>query len=274
MRTLEYTPISEDEYLRLEAQSPIKHEYVNGEMFAMTGGTLRHNTIAGNVARFAAHEDISRDTPCRAFINDVSSSTAPRLSISYYYPDLWSAFCARCAKPDGSELPVTVEVLPCAGCVIQLMSSATSHRSTPPSGQRIFWGRLSRPGLALEVPDAPHAPVSEELVAAQVHPRQERGAGPAAFDAGEGTGPTASISRCAFVGADASVRTAPADLNIGEALQRTGASSARKCGAIQVTGSRAANTPSLSGGGSAAARLAAHQERCRRESARNGGDEA
>ena len=69
MRTLEYTPISEDEYLRLEAESPIKHEYVNGEMFAMTGGTLRHNTIAGNMlVALRAH---LRDTPCRAFMNDV-----------------------------------------------------------------------------------------------------------------------------------------------------------------------------------------------------------
>ena len=47
--THEYTPVSEDEYLRLEAQSPIKHEYVNGELFAMTGGTLPHNVIAGNM---------------------------------------------------------------------------------------------------------------------------------------------------------------------------------------------------------------------------------
>src|SRR4029078_11358301 len=30
------TPVAEDEYLRFEAQSPIKHEYLNGELFAMT----------------------------------------------------------------------------------------------------------------------------------------------------------------------------------------------------------------------------------------------
>ena len=39
MLTHEYTPVSEDEYLGLEAQSPIKHECVNGEMFAMAGDT-------------------------------------------------------------------------------------------------------------------------------------------------------------------------------------------------------------------------------------------
>jgi len=34
-RKVEY--ISPEEYLRLEAQSPVRHEYVAGQMFAMTG---------------------------------------------------------------------------------------------------------------------------------------------------------------------------------------------------------------------------------------------
>ena len=50
MLSQEYGPISAEEYLRLEAQSPVRHEYVSGEVFAMTGGTLRHNVIARNLA--------------------------------------------------------------------------------------------------------------------------------------------------------------------------------------------------------------------------------
>jgi Uma2 family endonuclease len=46
MLTREHAPISEAEYLRLEAQSPVRHEYVNGKMFAMTGTSLRHKVIA------------------------------------------------------------------------------------------------------------------------------------------------------------------------------------------------------------------------------------
>ena len=49
MLTQEYGPISEEEYLHLEARSPVRHEYVSGEVFAMTGGTLRHNAIAINL---------------------------------------------------------------------------------------------------------------------------------------------------------------------------------------------------------------------------------
>jgi Uma2 family endonuclease len=34
------------EYLEWEEQQPIKYEYMNGQVFAMTGGTLPHNSIA------------------------------------------------------------------------------------------------------------------------------------------------------------------------------------------------------------------------------------
>jgi len=90
MQTHEYAPLSEEDYVRLEAQSPIRHEYVNGEIFAMTGGTLRHNTIALNAASlFRAH---LRTGPCRTFINDVRVRIAR--SNAYYYPDVVVA-CPR-----------------------------------------------------------------------------------------------------------------------------------------------------------------------------------
>jgi len=41
------TPV---EYLEWEEKQDIKYEYVNGEVFAMTGGTLPHNSIALNLA--------------------------------------------------------------------------------------------------------------------------------------------------------------------------------------------------------------------------------
>ena len=41
-----YTP---EEYLALEAQSDIRHEYLNGEIRVMAGGTTNHNEIITNL---------------------------------------------------------------------------------------------------------------------------------------------------------------------------------------------------------------------------------
>lgn len=44
-----YSFISPDEYLEKEAASPIKHEYFDGDVYAMAGASDAHVTIAGNV---------------------------------------------------------------------------------------------------------------------------------------------------------------------------------------------------------------------------------
>ena len=116
MLTHEYKPVSEEEYLRLEAQSPIRHEYVNGEMFAMTGGTLRHNTIALNIASVLRGH--LRSTQCRVFINDVRVRVDR--AHSYYYPDLLVS-CARGAPAiDLNAVTVDDPVL-----VMEVLSAST-----------------------------------------------------------------------------------------------------------------------------------------------------
>jgi hypothetical protein len=40
-----------EEYLELEARSQVRHEFVDGMIFAMAGGTDRHDVIVGNPPR-------------------------------------------------------------------------------------------------------------------------------------------------------------------------------------------------------------------------------
>ena len=40
-----------EEYLAFEKNSEIKHEFFDGEMFAMTGASLNHNRISRNIER-------------------------------------------------------------------------------------------------------------------------------------------------------------------------------------------------------------------------------
>ena len=38
-----------DEYLRLEDMSNVRHEYLDGEIYGMAGGTPEHGRIAANI---------------------------------------------------------------------------------------------------------------------------------------------------------------------------------------------------------------------------------
>ena len=42
--------MSAEEYLGMERDAGVKHEYVEGQMFAMSGGTLAHSQIPLNIA--------------------------------------------------------------------------------------------------------------------------------------------------------------------------------------------------------------------------------
>ena len=76
--------LSPDEYLRLEAESAVKHEYVDGEAYAIAGASDAHVTIAGNL--FALFRSHVRGTGCRAYISDMKARIDARNC--FYYPDV------------------------------------------------------------------------------------------------------------------------------------------------------------------------------------------
>lgn len=93
--SLQRPRLTPEEYLALEESSTIRHEYVDGEIYAMAGGTDDHpddhNAIALNCASILkAH---LRGSSCRAFISDVKTQL-DSLNI-YYYPDVFVTCDAR-----------------------------------------------------------------------------------------------------------------------------------------------------------------------------------
>jgi len=78
------TKMTVDEYMAFEKRATIRHEYVDGRIFAMTGATKRHNLIAGNIySILRAHVRGSR---CRAYVSDVKARVES-MNI-FYYPDV------------------------------------------------------------------------------------------------------------------------------------------------------------------------------------------
>jgi Uma2 family endonuclease len=98
-----------EEYLALEATSEEKHEYYNGEIFAMAGGTFRHAQLAENI--FASLRQHLRGKPCQPKGSDMRLATPSGL---YTYPDA-SVYCGKPELTDKqTELKnpvVIVEVL-------------------------------------------------------------------------------------------------------------------------------------------------------------------
>ncbi|MEB3311458.1 MAG: Uma2 family endonuclease [Snowella sp.] len=71
-------------YLQQEAQSTIKHEYINGKVFAMVG-TDNHNTIALNLASLIRNH--LRGTDCRVYFADLKVRLEK--PNCFYYPDVF-----------------------------------------------------------------------------------------------------------------------------------------------------------------------------------------
>jgi Uma2 family endonuclease len=61
--------LTAEEYIEREIVSDVKHEYFNGEIFAMAGATASHNDIAASLMISVGTQ--LRGTPCRPFGSDM-----------------------------------------------------------------------------------------------------------------------------------------------------------------------------------------------------------
>ena len=98
-----------DDYLAWEADQPIKHEYVDGEVFAMAGASDAHVTIALNIAM--ALRNHLRGGPCSVYISDMKLRVAQ--DHAFFYPDVFVT-CTDADRAQSlwkSEPVLVVEVL-------------------------------------------------------------------------------------------------------------------------------------------------------------------
>ncbi|MBW4466213.1 MAG: Uma2 family endonuclease [Pegethrix bostrychoides GSE-TBD4-15B] len=79
-----HSHLTPDEYLQLESNSPIKHEYIDGQVYAMAGASDAHVTVTGNL--FALLRSHVRGSGCRVYIADMKARIE---SLNrFYYPDI------------------------------------------------------------------------------------------------------------------------------------------------------------------------------------------
>lgn len=76
--------MTEAEYLAFERGSDIKHEYINGHVYAMTGASGNHNLIvASTISTLIAQ---TRGRSCSVFASDLRVRNPH--SVNYFYPDV------------------------------------------------------------------------------------------------------------------------------------------------------------------------------------------
>ena len=73
-----------EEYLRMERKSEIRHEYMDGELFAMTRASFEHNQISANIVRILGNQFLEK--PCYVFSSDMKVRI-PEIG-KYTYPDI------------------------------------------------------------------------------------------------------------------------------------------------------------------------------------------
>ncbi len=105
-----------EEYLELEQTSEIRHEYLGGQVFAMSGGSKEHNTISLNIAS-RLRSDL-RGGSCRVFMADmkVNIRVISQNKNIYYYPDV----VVSCDSDDQDRFSLNY---PCL--IIEVLSPST-----------------------------------------------------------------------------------------------------------------------------------------------------
>lgn len=82
--TRKTAPLTPEAYFEWEKANDTKHEYLNGEVFAMVGVKDSHATVAGNL--FALLHSHLKGSPCRLYMSDMKAHVAK--ANAFFYPDV------------------------------------------------------------------------------------------------------------------------------------------------------------------------------------------
>jgi len=107
-----YTP---QQYLEIDRQSDFKNEYFNGEVFAMTGASRKHNLITSNVNSSLNSQLKGRQ--CEVYVSDMRVKVSS--SGLYTYPDV----VVVCGSPLFEDNEIDTLINPTL--IIEVLSKST-----------------------------------------------------------------------------------------------------------------------------------------------------
>ena len=118
--------ITEEEYLACELISEVKHEYIDGAVYAMAGASANHGRIVANlVGKLLVHLE---NTPCEPFFSDMKVKAGK----NFFYPDV----IVDCHNEDGDAYYTTAPIL-----IVEVLSKST--RKTDKALKRLAYQAIS-----------------------------------------------------------------------------------------------------------------------------------
>ena len=111
---LEKRRMAAAEFLAWEQTQPLRHEFMRGEVFMMTGGVDRNNTVALNLV--VALREHLRGSPCRVYASDVTLRV--EAADCFFYPDVM----VTCSAADLADRLVKREPV----LVVEVLSPSTA----------------------------------------------------------------------------------------------------------------------------------------------------
>lgn len=107
--------ISVEDYLAGEEDGEIRHELIDGEVFAMTGGTKNHGALIGMFQGFIMNHLLihNPDNKCRVYPTDLKV----KVNNNFFYPDI----VVTCEKNPKEHRTYTEEPL----VIIEVLSKST-----------------------------------------------------------------------------------------------------------------------------------------------------
>ncbi|WP_394753587.1 Uma2 family endonuclease [Crenothrix sp.] len=109
--------LSEAEYLVTEPDSEVRREYINGQLYAMAGGSANHNILSGNI--FGEFRNHLKGTPCVTFMSDIKVPLKVSSGNNYVYPDV----LVDCSKIEGKSYFSNSPLL-----IVEVLSKSTRKR--------------------------------------------------------------------------------------------------------------------------------------------------
>lgn len=115
MTTQTQPRITPEEYLALERKAQYKSEYLNGEIFAMSGASREHNLISMNIGA-TLHGQL-RERPCEVYSGDMRVQVRP--TGLYTYPDV----VVVCGEPRFADAELDTLLNPTL--IVEVLSPST-----------------------------------------------------------------------------------------------------------------------------------------------------